>query len=369
MIRVWWWLYALTGTSQLQVYRQLAENKIRTKDIDSSLLNAVAREHRDELGQWPLHQEKGARPVRRSGGASFPLVLEALVSLAQRYLVWHSGAIEFSPDHFLEWRERVGHRLDPDLLVMTASALDVWTYVDMPELRVVDARALNQITASALVPSVALPELELLKAEGLTEVHRHLTLARLPSLIWYDAICMLASEPKIPPPEPYANWEHLFRHARRLRYEMLFYLLPTNAISADQREGTRSALLPGPAIQPSQPWLLLNRDNDLACQLMGARKGSVSQERAFLFHAVGALRSNQAAIELSWLLHAYLLLRQATVGAILQPPTNRKGLDRFVHGYVESRWSSVGKKNRLQKGVQQAFRTGGVQWLEGKVQR
>lgn len=67
------------------------------------------------------------------------------------------------------------------------------------------------------------------------------------------------------------------------------------------------------------------------------------------------------------MLHTYLLLRQQVVSAMLQAPQGKKGLDRFVSAYANGGWHKVDSEGKVQKGIQQAYRTGGVRWLEGKV--
>lgn len=354
-----WWLYMLGGSAQLQIYQQFIDGKIKASELDKSLLVSVARERVEELGGWPLHQEAGARP---KGGAS-PLVLRALASLASRYLCWHAGTIAFRPERLLEWREQVAHRLDPDLLVMTAAALDV---LDDPEHLVprhIDARVMHQITEAPLIPPVALPEVEALRKDGLTEIHRHLSLARLPAMLWSDALVERDVDLSDPAPKPYVSWSQLLRHACALRTAILGNLEQAGADATDNLDALR---IPHPI--RVRPWEFAGSERaDPTRALAGARAGRISRERALLLHSLRAVSLPDAPRELGWLIHAYLLVRQLTVASILQPSAGRKGLDRFKHGYVDSGWHGFGYGHAKIEGLQQAWRTGGVRWLEGKV--
>lgn len=381
MLRLRWWLGVMGGSQQLSVYHRFALGEIPTAKLDEALLDAIGRERRDELGRWPMHQEVGARPHPRPGAESVPLVLEALVALSRRYLCWRAGSIELQPQHFMEWREEVGHRLDPDIIAMTAAALDVWADGARPAPRAVDARVLHQITEAPLIPSVALPEVEALKADGLTEIHRHLSLACLPALVWSNALSVRDVELLDAVPHPYLTWSQLLRQACALRTVLLAQIesVSGRGPEVDSARVLLALRTPHPvldrpdeaAVPDSLPTSRasgrLRLRDDGARRLEGARDGRVSRERALLVHGIRAAAAPHAPASLSRVLHAYLLLRQLTVASIIQPFSGRKGLDRFKDWYVDSGWHGLDDANATQRGVQQAWRTGGVRWLEAKV--
>lgn len=367
MLRVRWLVNLLSCQELLRVYDELGKGRLPRAQVDQRLLDVVAMERREELGGWPLHQEVAARPSARTV-RSTSLVLEALTGLARRYLVWHAGAIEFRPDRLLEWRENFAHRIDIDLIVMAAAALDVWGDPENPTPRQLDERTLHQITAAPMIPGVALPDVSRLAAAGLVETHRHLTLACLPSIVWCSALATSAVEPKEAAPSLYSNWSQLLRHARAIRETLLDLVLSKRQDEASRQEETNGLDALGvPALvrtlSREAPVVV---DTDRAMRLYGARPGSTSRERALLVHAIQQAARGEASSALSWLLHAYVVLRNVTAAQIVQPTSGRKGLDRFKIGYVESPWHSL-NPDGVREGVHQAWRTGGVRWLEGKV--
>lgn len=358
MLPARWWLYVLSGTAQLEVYRRVASGTLQARDVEKSLLDAISLERLGELGRWPEHQVDGTRPRP----ATNPLVLRALARMAQRYLVWQGGAIGFAPAHLLEWREQVGHRLDPDLLVIAAAALDVFVDDPIVQPRLLDDRRLEHITGAPLLPPVALTEVQALAAEGLTEVHRHLSLACLPGLVWTAALAERDLKLRELPPAPYRTWSQLMRHALAIRRALLAYLTGSDCDAASLRnaQAPPAELLTEDAERP------VRAENDDALSLAGARVGATSRERALLIHLLQRVTKDRGPPELGWLLHSYLLLRGITVGAIIQPADGRKGLDRFKNHYVDSGWHGL-VTDSPRVGVEQALRTGRVHWLEGKV--
>jgi hypothetical protein len=373
MLRTRWLLHLLTGAALLETFHLLGAGKIRQKDLPEKILDEVAREQRDAFGRWPLHQEQGTRPPTGLRPDAQPLVVEALAHLARRFLCWHAGAIELRPDRLLEWREDNAHLLDPELPMLAAAALEVWADPERLRARQVDARVLHQVTDAPVIPPVALPVVEGLRGSGLTEMHRHLSLARLPAHVWsgfLSARTPLLSD-ALDRPTPYENWSHLRRHACALRSVLVQHLLHRQAggaTGAVRPAEWRAALRRPSVVRRLQNERAVRPTRDGALQLTGASPGKpLSRERALVLHTLQAIVAAGAPPLLGPVLHTYLLLRQLCVRSILQPPAGRKGLDRFKSWYVDSGWHDLGGASATRDGAQQAWRTGGVRWLEGKV--
>ncbi len=103
------------------------------------------------------------------------------------------------------------------------------------------------------------------------------------------------------------------------------------------------------------------------CPEEDAESRGLTDERSLLVQALAGACRPGATRELRRGLHAYLLVRHAILGRMIQPARGVAGLERFARGYVRPSWRKVRRPQSPRRDLHQAWEAGGVGHLELRV--
>ncbi|MEZ4434618.1 MAG: hypothetical protein R3F65_19625 [bacterium] len=334
-------------------------------------------------------------PRRPSDVGRHPLLLRALILLADRLLVWNHGHFRLRSATLLEFQQLVGD-VAPDQVLMLAAAAERSADGHLvPRPRHLDRRSLEAILTSPLIPAVDLPIIDAIARRGLAEIHRHAGGSAQPALLWLDLLRdptalarTISRRTDLDHDRRRALLNHSagLRDARHLRTLLVSALLraATTAPPSSSDDESRKwwddwsrdvrrtlATFGAPVRYGESPGRSV--DIDPAARLAGGHLAPPASERALLYyafrlllqprHATGPAHPPRTHFLLA--LHAYIIQQNHLVRALVQPGSDREGLQRFVFDYYRTPLA-VGRK-RARGTERQATETGRVRWLEARM--
>ncbi len=375
--------HLLRAPRQLTVYRARAAKHLQAgKNIDERLLDEVTKDPDFDRGLVALHQIEGARELflqrRERHGPERPLVVAALCTLARSLLVFFRGELMFRPDGHLLWREQWSGRTLLEPIRAAATHLRCLEG-DLPfDWGPRAPRSPWHTEAPApLLPPVADPDILRLRAQGLTEVHRHANLMRLPTHIWLHALYADVADLEESPRIAYPTLRAL-RQGRALTraLDALLHANPTDQSACEQaRQEARQALesdgtevhykATEPLPEPHGASAVSDEVTRNAHRLAADRDRMERALRRLMDPNLCIAQDGDTEL-LGYVFHAWLICRHHVEMSGVQHPENTRGLDRFKKDYVDHPWSKTYPLG-VASWWKQAFEEGGVHHLELKI--
>lgn len=334
--------------------------RFNPQTLNRRILDAV--EASASFRGFPLHQVRGAREqfedsaLRIAGRA--PLVVAALAMLAREYLCEGRGQLRFRPAQHLEWRERWAGQtlLEP---VRAAATYLTCLASDTGPLTARTLSPQDLITArdAHFLPSVADPDIDWLRHEGLAEVHRHDSLSKLTGRAYLH---WLQNDPTKWPPGTASDELDWARSLRRLRalWRTLRTLVGPKCDASSDEDAWLALQRPGRPRNAERPIGMYPQ--------LGQAVSPLWVDRGVLRDALCALAVSAPPFYLGVVFHAYILARHAIEMGLVHPPQGHRGLDRFKESFVDNPLQSQVTTDPAMR-WRQAWNEGAVHWLEAKV--
>ncbi|MFO1428837.1 MAG: hypothetical protein U1F76_01645 [Candidatus Competibacteraceae bacterium] len=336
------------------------------------------------LEDFRLHSSQQTSKLKRHCGQ---VLEDALQHLLRTHFEWRHYTPLIRYDRVLQVQAWLAE-CNPDPLQCYLWAVDCIQEESTSSTRVSFATSLRQLPLELLkvlihgptLPGVGNPVVQQLRAEGLTEIHRHLNGNALPNLLW----AYLVLPPyRLVPKELAGNVDGLegcdcialIRTARDLRSALIRRLLRRHT-----QDWNKDVLERLQYPYETLPVYFRDRDTfqlsglpdyrDPAALLLFGEDEPLIGERAFLYHAFRLFHESTDDALLAAALHAYLLIQNLIWRALIQPRIKSKGFDRFdrYHSLFLRRPEKDLRLSRVRESyfhrLIQAQRTGGVRWIE-----
>lgn len=386
---------------------------VRRASFENTLIDWMRQFLNHSLGDIPAHQLQGALnhdlnrfPADPVSGRRPPLLLQALDALAVRFMEWEGGIIHLNYERLLNFQfvntQIMSEQLSSYLMAVHNS--------DEPfsfSPRYLSPSRLGQLFHGPLYPPVNDPFVRELLQRGLSECHRHLNGSMLPIMAWAELVENPAKIDQWEKREKGTKnryqwiaaatpWEaeqhisqtaHIFRTVIHLRSLLLKSLVETSSgkqpfVTERHKEQLTNTLTDLGSLT-YKPRHTINARRQLqknarlrVVALPGADGSPLTNERAFVFHLLQKTAElwrapHQDDHELFFCAaHCYLVGQNRLLAELFQPRSGQAGLERFVSGYsansIRDQFEENNPKNIADRMVQ-AYRTGGVHWLEVRI--